>query len=142
LSETTWVTPLVQHTHDIQGWETNIHPIVYIGRTYESSHTVIAPFFWDFASPHSRTTIGFPFYWRFADEASVSLLAGNTFYHQRKVSGGLDWEVHIFPAFSYGETPDGHWWNVLFGLAGYTRRGAMTQARALWIPMTLTDPAP
>jgi hypothetical protein len=142
LSETTWVTPLVQHTHDIQGWQTNIHPIVYIGRTYESTHTVIAPFFWDFASPHSRTTVGFPFYWRFADEATVSLLAGNTFYHQRKVSGGLDWEVHIFPAFSYGETPDGHWWNVLFGLAGYTRRGSMTQARALWIPMTLTDPAP
>jgi hypothetical protein len=50
--------------------------------------------------------------------------------------------VHIFPAFSYGETPDGHWWNVLFGLAGYSRRGAFSQARALWIPITVSDPAP
>ena len=142
LSETTWVTPFVQHTHDIQGWATNIHPLVYLGRTYETTHTVIAPFFWDFASPHSRTTVGFPFYWRFADDETTSILAGNTYYRERKLKSGLDWEVHIFPAFSYGETPDGHWWNVLFGLAGYTRRGRMSQARALWIPITVTDPAP
>jgi hypothetical protein len=139
LSETTWVTPFVQHTHDVQGWVTNIHPLVYLGRTYETTHTIIAPFFWDFASPHSRTTVGFPVYWRFADDTSVSLLAGNTYYRERRLSSGTDWEVHIFPAFSYGETPDGHWWNVLFGLAGYTRRGPMTQARALWIPITLSD---
>jgi hypothetical protein len=142
LSETTWITPFFQHTHDIQGWVTNIHPFLYLGRRYETTHTVVAPFFWDFASPHSRTTVAFPLYWRFADDTTVSLLAGNTYYHERKLSTGLDWEVHIFPAFSYGETPDGHWWNVLFGLAGYTRRGAMTQARALWIPMTLTNPSP
>jgi hypothetical protein len=141
LSETTWVTPIVRHSHNVQGWSTNIHPLIFLGRTYETSHTVIAPFFWDFASPHTRTTVGFPFYWRFSDDDSISLLAGNTYYHQRKLSNGLDWEIHIFPAFSYGETPDGHWWNVLFGLAGYTRRGRMTQARALWIPITVTDPA-
>jgi len=142
LSETTWVTPFVQHTHDIQGWMTNIHPLVYLGRRYETTHTVVAPFFWDFASPHSRTTVAFPLYWRFADDVTTSLLVGNTYYRERKLAKGLDWEVHVFPAFSYGETPDGHWWNVLFGLAGYTRRGRMTQARGLWIPMTLTDPAP
>jgi hypothetical protein len=94
-----------------------------------------------FASPRSRTTIAFPLYWRFADDTTVSLLAGQTYYRERKLSNGLDWELHVFPAFSYGETPDGHWWNILFGLAGYTRRGRMTQARALWIPMTLTSPA-
>jgi hypothetical protein len=27
---------------------------------------------------------------------------------------------------SYGETPNGHWWNVLYGLAGYTREGTAT----------------
>jgi hypothetical protein len=139
LTDTTWVTPFFQHTHDVQGWMTNIHPIVYLGRRYESSHTVIAPFFWDFASPHSRTTVAFPIYWRFADETSVAQLLGNTYYRERRISTGLDWEFHFFPAFSYGETPDGHWWNVLFGLAGYTRRGPLAQARALWIPITLSD---
>jgi hypothetical protein len=139
LSDTTWVTPFFQHTHDVQGWTTNIHPILYLGRRYESTHTVVAPFFWDFASPHSRTTIAFPIYWRFADDTSVSQLLGNTYYHERRLGTGLDWEFHFFPAFSYGETPDGHWWNILFGLAGYTRRGPMTKARALWIPITLSS---
>jgi hypothetical protein len=142
LSETTWITPFFQHTHDLQGWTTNIHPILYLGRSYESTHTVVFPFFWDFASPHSRATVAFPLYWRFSDDSSVSQLLGNTYYHERKVGSGLDWEFHFFPAFSYGETPDGHWWNILYGLAGYTRRGTMTKARALWIPITLSEGPP
>jgi hypothetical protein len=142
LSETTWVTPFFMTSHDITGWETNILPILFLGRTYESTHTVVAPFFWDFASPHSRTTIGFPLYWRFADDDAVSQLALNTYYHERRVGSGLDWEFHFFPAFSYGETPDGHWWNVLFGLAGYTRKGPMAKVRAFWIPITLSDAPP
>jgi hypothetical protein len=139
LSETTWVTPFVQHSHDASGWMTNIYPLFYIGRSFESTHTVIAPIFWDFASPGSRTTVGFPLYWRFADRSSVSELVGNTYYHERKIGSSLDWEIHIFPAFSYGETPDGHWWNVLYGLAGYTRRGSFTSMRAMWIPITLSE---
>ena len=142
LTETTWITPFFQTTHDITGWETNIHPLLYLGRTYESTHTILAPFFWDFASPHSRTTIVFPLYWRFADDSAVSQLLGNTYYHERRVGAALDWEFHFFPAFSYGETPDGHWWNVLFGLAGYTRRGPLVKARAFWIPITLSDAPP
>jgi hypothetical protein len=142
LTETTWITPFFQHTHDLTGWETNIHPLLYLGRTYESTHMVLAPFFWDFASPHSRSTVVFPLYWRFADDTSVSQLLGNTYYRERRVGSALDWEFHFFPAFSYGETPDGHWWNVLFGLAGYTRRGPLVKARALWIPITLSDAPP
>ena len=115
---------------------------MYLGRSYETSHTVVAPVFWDFASPKSRVTVGFPLYWRFADEDSVSQLAANTYYHQRRVGTGLDWEFHFFPAFSYGESPDGHWWNILYGLAGYTRQGALTKVRALWIPITLTGGHP
>jgi hypothetical protein len=99
---------------------------------------VIAPFFWDFASPSSRATIGFPVFWRFADDDSVSQLVGNTYYHERKLSHGLDWEVHIFPLFSYGETPSGHWWNVLYGLAGYTRRGDNVQVRTFWVPINVS----
>jgi hypothetical protein len=139
ISETTWVTPFFQHTHDLEGWATNFYPFLFLGRTNDSTHTVLFPFFWDFASPKSRTTIGFPLLWRFADQQSVSELVGNVYYHQQQVNGGLDWEIHIFPAFSYGETPDGHWWNVLYGLAGYTRRGPMTKMRALWVPITLTE---
>jgi hypothetical protein len=142
LSESTWITPFFQTSHDITGWETNIHPILYLGRTYESTHTVLAPFFWDYASPHSRTTIVFPLFWRFADDNSVSQLLGNTYYRERRVGNSLDWEFHFFPAFSYGETPDGHWWNVLYGLAGYTRRGPLAKARAFWIPITLSDAPP
>jgi len=139
LSETTWVTPFFQHTHDLEGWATNVYPFLFLGRTNESTHTVVAPIFWDFASPHSRSTVAFPLYWRFSDDTSVSQLLGNMYYHERRVGSALDWEFHFFPAFSYGETPDGHWWNILFGLAGYTRRGPLTKVRALWIPITTSD---
>ncbi len=139
ISKSTFVTPFFQHTTDLRGWSTNIHPLVYIGRDAASTHTVIAPFFWDFASPSGRSTVAFPFYWRFTDEREVSQLVGNVYYHEKKVSGGSDWQVHIFPAFSYGETPNGHWWNVLYGLAGYTRRGTLTQVRTFWLPITLSD---
>jgi hypothetical protein len=140
LSETTWVTPLFEHSHDASGWSTNIFPIVYLGRSYQNTHTVVAPLFFDFASPDSRTTVGFPVYWRFADKTSITEVVGNTYYHERKVGSVVtDWELHVFPAFSYGETPDGHWWNVLYGLAGYTRRGTFTSMRAMWVPITLSE---
>ena len=142
LSDTTWITPVVRVSHDLTGWATNIHPFVFLGRTYESTHTVIAPFFWDFASPHSRTTVVFPALWRFADDNTVSQLVLNTYYRERRTSAGKDWEFHFFPAFSYGETPDGHWWNVLYGLAGYTRRGDMAKVRAFWIPITVSGSDP
>ncbi len=138
ISDSTWVTPFFQHTNDLSGWSTNIYPFLYMGRDGAATHTVVAPIFWDFASPSSRATVGFPLYWRFADETSVSELVGNTYYHEKKLPRGLDWEVHFFPVFSYGETPNGHWWNILYGLAGYTRRGDFTQVRTLWVPITLS----
>ncbi len=138
VSETTWITPFFQHTTDLRGWQTNIHPILYLGRSGNSSHTVVAPFFWDFVDRDSRATVGFPVYWRFSDRDSVNQLVGNVYYREKKLSSGLDWEIHVFPAFSYGETPDGHWWNVLYGLAGYTRRGDLVKMRTLWIPITLS----
>lgn len=141
IRDTTWVTPFFSHTHDLTGWSTNIYPFLYTGRTYDATHTVVFPFFWDFASSKSRTTIGLPLLWRFADERQVSELVGNVYYHERKVPGGLDWQVHVFPAFSYGETPQGHWWNVLFGLAGYSREGAATKMRLLYVPIPLSGGA-
>ncbi len=142
ISETTWVTPFFRHSHDLRGWSTSINPLLHLGREGKQSWTVVAPFFWDFAGSESRATIGFPVYWRFSDTKEVQQLIGNVYYQERKVAAGLDWQIHLFPVFSYGETPDGHWWNVLYGLAGYSRRGAETKMKTLWIPITLSDGPP
>ncbi len=138
VSDTTFITPFFQHTHGVRGWSTNLHPIIYVGRDATSTHTVVAPFFWDFADSKSRATVAFPLFWRFSSEKETSQLVGNVYYHESRLSTGTDWEVHIFPAFSYGETPNGHWWNVLYGLAGYTKRGSSVKVRTLWIPITVS----
>lgn len=139
LSDTTWVTPLFRHVGDVAGWETDIFPFFYAGRKNDASHLVVAPILWDFNSPHSRTTIVPPVYFRFADDKSVSQVVLNTYYREKKVAGGTDWEFHFFPVFSYGQSPGGHFWNVLYGLAGYTREGTASRVRALYIPFKLSD---
>jgi len=139
VSESTWITPFFNHKHDLRGWSTNLYPVLFFGRNTLDTHLIIAPVFWDFASPKSRTTVAFPVFWRFSDEKEVTQLVGNVYYHEKKLRTGLDWEVHIFPAFSYGETPNGHWWNVLYGLAGYTRNGTATTVRTFWIPTQLSE---
>ncbi len=139
LSRSTWVTPFFNQTNELTGWSTNLHPLLYFGRSGYSSHSVIAPFFWDFSDPASRSTIVAPLYWRFAKPDSVTQLIGNVLYTETRSRQGLDWKVHILPALSYGQTPDGHSWDLLFGLVGYTRRAALTQMRLFWVPITLSD---
>ncbi len=139
ISDTTWVTPFFQHTHDLTGWSTNIHPLLYLGRNGRATHTVVAPFFYDFAGTESRATVGFPVFWRFTDLDGTAQLVGNVYYGEKRVHGGTDWQLHIFPLFSYGESPRGHFWNVLFGLAGFTREGAEARVRALWIPINVGE---
>jgi hypothetical protein len=141
---TWWAFPTLTLSSDRHGWEDDLHPLVYIGRSDDSSHTVVAPVFWDFASPKGRTTVGFPLYWRFAEgpQDSVIQVAANTLYTEKRVAGGKDWEFHFLPLFSYGEHPGGYFWNVLFGLAGYSRDGASSQVRALWAPFNFGPPPP
>jgi hypothetical protein len=134
-----WVTPFFNYNKDVSGWSTNLYPFFFMGRSDQSTHLVVAPFVWDFASPRSRTTVILPAYFRIADDAGVSQLALNTYYHEKPVRGGKEWEFHFFPVFSYGESPQGHWWNVLYGLAGYTREGTMTKMRALYVPIKLSE---
>jgi hypothetical protein len=136
-STTWWVFPTFTFASDTHGWENDFQPIVYAGRHDDATHTVLAPIFWDFANPRGRTTIGFPIYWRFADgqDDSVVQVAANALYVQKRVAGGLDWHFHVLPLFSYGESPSGYFWNVLFGLAGYTRDGLRAEVRALWVPI-------
>jgi hypothetical protein len=139
LRDTTWVTPLFRHVGDVEGWETDIFPFFYMGRKNDTSHLVIAPVLWDFNSPHSRVTVVPPVYFRFVDDKTLTQVALNTYYREKKVPGGTDWEFHFFPLFSYGQSPTGHFWNVLYGLAGYTRDGTMTKVRALYIPIKLSE---
>ena len=139
-SRTYWAFPNLTVEKSYKGWETDLHPIVYLGRSEHSSHTVLAPFLWDFTSLKSRATVAFPFFWRFADTETkeITQVAGNTVYLQKRVSGGLDWQFHFVPLFSYGENPSGYFWNVLFGVAGYKRQGSLSQMKALWLPITLS----
>lgn len=142
VSRTYWVFPNLTYTRDVDGWATNLHPLVYLGRDKESSHTVVAPVFWDFTSPKGRTTIGFPLYWRFADATAgtVTQIAANTLYRERRVPGGTDWQFHLLPLFSYGQSPGGYWWNVAFGLAGYDTEWGTSKIKALWVPITVSRP--
>ncbi len=143
-SHTWWIFPTLTLGTNTHGWENDFHPLVYVGRNGDSTHTVVAPIFWDFANPKSRATVGFPLYWRFADseDDSVIQVAANTLYTQKRVAGGIDWQFHLLPLLSYGESPTGYFWNVLFGLAGYSRSGASAEVRALWIPFEVGATAP
>ncbi len=140
----TWITPFFKHEHGLTGWNTNLYPFLFFGRDRHESHSVVAPIFWDFTSPSSRVTIAAPVYWRFAKPNSLTQLVGNFLYSEKKVAHGLDWEFHVLPALSYGETPDGHFWNILFGLVGYERKADYAAMKLFWIPITLAgeDPDP
>jgi hypothetical protein len=139
ISRSLWITPFFNHRTHLRGWSTSILPLFFVGRDGSDTHLVVPPVFWDFASPRSRATVAFPVYWRFSDEESVTQLVGNVYYREQRQRAGLDWQLHVFPFFSYGETPDGHWWDVLYGLAGYSRRGTATSVKTLWIPIPLSD---
>ena len=139
MSTTWWLLPTFTLNTNIHGWENDLHPLVYLGRNDQDSHTVLAPIFWDFVSPTDRTTIAAPLFWRFHDAkaGTITQVAANTIYREHRVEGGKDWQFHVAPLFSYGEDPQGYFWNFLFGLAGYQREGSFARIRALWIPITV-----
>ena len=143
VSRTYWAFPNITVHKDTTGWETDLHPLIYLGRNLESSHTVVAPVFWDFDNKKSRTTIGVPAFFRYADytDNSIVQVAGNTLYLEKRVQGGKDWQFHFLPIFSYGENPNGYFWNVLFGLAGYSREASVNTVRAFWIPFQTSGAA-
>ncbi len=144
VSRTYWVFPTIVYDRSVTGWEVDIHPLLYVGREKQSSHTVITPLFWDFASNKGRTTIGFPVFWRFADtvDGSLTQVNVNTLYREKPAVGGKAWEFHFLPLFSYGQSPAGAWWNFLFGLAGYDHDGPITKIKAFWLPITVSDKTP
>jgi hypothetical protein len=143
VSKTLWVAPTLTINTNSHGWENDFHPIFYFGRNDQDSHNVIAPVFWDFATPTSRTTIAAPVFVRLHDAkgGTITQVAANTVYLEHRVEGGKDWQFHFVPLFSYGEDPQGYFWNFLFGFAGYQREGSFARIRALWIPITVKGSA-
>lgn len=139
VSKSLWITPLFNHRTDLLGWSTSLHPLLYFGKSGHNKHTVIAPLYFDFTGIKTRTTIlPLLLYGRHRTSDTVSQLIGNVYYHERTYKNGKKWEVHILPLLSYGQTPHGHFWNVLFGFAGYTRNGPNATARVLWMPIPLS----
>lgn len=138
LYDSTWITPFFNYETSVTGWSTKLLPIFYAGRENDSTHLVAAPLVWDFASPRSRQTVVFPFFWRFADTKGTTQVIGNTFYFEEKTKKGTDWQFHLFPLLSFGANPDGHFWNILYGLAGYTREGTMAKMRIGYVPIELS----
>ncbi len=139
LSKSLWITPLFNHTTDTEGWSTNVYPLAFFGRKNSDSHSVVAPLYWDFVSRDSRSTVVFPLFWRFSSPNELNQLTLNTFYHETRGAAGTNWSVHVFPLVAFGGTPTGHWWDVLYGLAGYERDGARVTAKTLWIPFELGE---
>ena len=97
------------HQHQQPRLENNLHPIVYLGRSDQDSHTVIAPIFWDFVSPTDRTTIAAPLFWRFhnAKAGTITQIAANTIYREHRVDGGKDWQFHVAPLLLVRRGPAG-----------------------------------
>ncbi len=143
VSKTYWAVPTFLFSSDAHGWEGDMLPIAFFGRSNQNTHAVVAPLLWDFANPKGRTTIVVPLYVRLADATDDSILqvTGNTVYIQKRVAGGIDWQFHVVPLVSYGGMPHGHWWNFLYGLAGYTHDsdGSKT-VRAFWLPIQIKAP--
>jgi hypothetical protein len=143
VSRAYWVAPTLLFSTDEHGWEGDLMPIVWVGRKNKDTHAVVAPVFWDFATPKGRMTIAAPLYVRLADSTddSITQVTGNTLYMQKRVAGGLDWQFHVIPLVSYGGVPNGHWWNFMFGLAGYTHDTDGSQTvRAFWLPIQVHGP--
>ncbi|MGZ3476773.1 MAG: hypothetical protein ACXVCJ_19900 [Polyangiales bacterium] len=138
VSQTTWVFPTFQHTVDTDGWSFNIHPLLYLGKDTTSSHTVLAPFWWDFVGAKKRATVAFPVFWRFRDEEGITQLALNTLYLERASSKGPNWDFYFLPFVHVGEQPNGNAWDFLFGFVGYKREGTYKQLKLFWIPIDLT----
>lgn len=118
---------------------------------------VLFPLYWDFekGKRQRRRVVGFPFYWDFADgerDARYTVafpayarskvgertrhFALNTMYEHSTGDAGR-WQFHFFPLFARGGSENSRWWSVLYGLAGYDRRGTHRRIQAFWLPFEL-----
>ncbi len=139
VSRSLWITPLFHTRRHLMGHSTSVLPVLFFGKNGHKSHSVVAPLYFDWNGPAKRTTVVPPLlFLRHRTEDTLSQVVGNVYYRERTYQNGKEWQLHILPLLSLGKTPNGHFWNVLFGMAGYKRQGAATTARVLWLPIPLS----
>jgi hypothetical protein len=139
ISKSTWVTPLFNYQTHLEGWSFALNPVLYFGKNGDADHRVVAPIFFDFESRTSRDTVAFPLFWRFSKPDVTTTLVGNVLHREKRHPSGAEWEVHILPLFSFGGQPDGHFWNLLFGLTGYSQHGSKSTMRLFYLPIELSQ---
>jgi hypothetical protein len=64
-----WLAPTFEAGWDPKSWHFNLHPLVYLRRGQDRSHTAFAPFWYDFQNHYKgrRKIALFPLYWDFRD---------------------------------------------------------------------------
>jgi hypothetical protein len=141
VKRTTWVFPTIEHESYIGGWDFNIWPLVFVGKSTDSYHSVLAPIWWDFESGKKRTTVAFPVFWRFRDDEGVTQVALNTVYTEHYSTKGTAWDFWFAPIFHVGESPVSNEWDVLFGLVGYKNVSGYKRLKLFWTNIDLNkDP--
>ncbi len=142
--DTTWIFPTIQISNWHNGDAVNIHPIWYYESVPSHRFAVLAPLWLDYESfegTHNRYTVAFPFFWRFREGNTTSTLVLNVYHRERVRADSSEWEIDIFPFFSYGESSlGGHWWKIFFGLAGYERRGPYGITTLFYVPFQTDGP--
>jgi hypothetical protein len=101
------------------------------------------PLYWDFRDGLAKTDtkVAFPFYLRLQRGASLGHAVLNTYYERRREPQHQSWQFHFFPLLSMGGGQHGDqdhvWWRLLYGLAGYERRGPHRRVHALYLPIEI-----
>jgi len=100
---------------------------------------VVFPLYWDFSDKRKekRGQVAFPLYWHFERGQTKRSVVLNTYFEKKKDESGKSWQFHFAPLFAVGRGDRGRWWNVLYGLAGYDKRGKHRRIQAFWIPFDL-----
>jgi hypothetical protein len=108
-------------------------------RKKQTRRLVGFPFYWDFErrAERRRTSYTLPLYLRLERGTKVGHSVLNTYVQRDEVPGNRSWQFHFFPLVSFGGGEKQKWWNFLYGLAGYERRGAYRRMRLFWIPIRL-----
>jgi hypothetical protein len=103
------------------------------------------PVYWDFRNDLAKahTRVVFPFYLRLERGASLGHAVLNTYYEKKQEPSHKSWQFHFFPLISFGAgergKEDDKWWSLLYGLAGYERRGSHRRVTAFYLPFQMKD---
>lgn len=139
ISRSLWITPLFNQRSHLRGGSTSLHPFFYFGKNGHNRHRVAFPLYFDVQKLQTRSTVIPPLLFvRAKGRDTLTQLVGPVLYRERQYSNGKEWQIHLLPLMSFGQTPNGHFWNLLFGLAGFEREGPSTKAKVLWLPIPLS----